>query len=60
MQEYDQDNLLLVEALRRLAEETPHDIMAEHSWGLAEEIAGEEWLTVEDATRLLAYNEDDC
>lgn len=56
MQDYNQDTLLIVEALHQLAKDTSNDIMAEHAWALAEEFAAEEWLTVEDAIQQLKYN----
>lgn len=55
MQEYVQDTLLVIEALHKLAQETSNEIMAEHAWALAEEIAAEEWLTIDDAMKNLCY-----
>ena len=57
MEGYNQDSLLIIEALRRLAEDSPNDIIAEHAWVLAEQIAAEEaWLPVDDAVQLLEYD----
>lgn len=52
---FDQDDLLTIKALISLAERTENDIMAEHAWALANDIADNLRIDVNSVDDEIAY-----